>query len=46
MADKDLSVHLKADDNITKAAKSAKSELDRIPDKVSTTLDVDSLGAG
>ena len=30
--------------NISKAAKSAKSELDRIPDKVSTTLDVDCRG--
>ena len=44
MADKELRVHLKADDDISKAAKSAKSELDRIPDKVSTTLDVDSSG--
>ena len=45
MADKDLTVHLKADDKITPAAKKAKSSLDSIPDKVDAKVEVEAPGS-
>ena len=44
MADKDLRVNLRADDDITPKAKKAKASLDAIPDYVETKIDVDSSG--